>query len=91
MDRDLVCLRHVGGDEIHPSVLKLGEEGDITRQAVELGYENSAVRNPGQMQSLREFRALVILSAFDFGEDTHDGAARRYTEMFDSGLLRFKS
>jgi hypothetical protein len=77
VNREFVCMWIVHRDELNTRVHQRRDEGQVARQAIELGDDQLGLLPLADRQSLLEFGPLVALTALDLGElaDQRPGAA----------------
>ncbi len=68
MKRQTVSLRIVAGNEFDPALHDRGHEGNISREPIELGYDEHCSGLPAELQCLGELGAILPLSALDLDE-----------------------
>ena len=80
-----------GDDERNPLDHKTGNEGDVTRQSIELGnyYRTLGVSRPGEggCQLRAPVQGIRALSGFDLSELLDDGNPLGFSEAGNRGTL----
>ena len=83
------------GDERHPRGHQSGDEGDVTRQPIELGDDDGAARLFRSCQRLRElrptFQRIGALAGLDLDELARDGETLAFAELVNGTTLRFET
>ena len=87
-DGELVRVRHVHGDKIHAAVTEVQEEGGIPGQPVELGYKQGRSLLTAEGDGLHQFRSILALATFDFGEFGHQLPVAAVQVVHDRVALR---
>src|SRR5689334_1849988 len=81
------ALRHVGRRELRPTLLQRSEEGDVTRESVELRNHKPGARNLRSFEGGSELRSVVSLAALHFGELSDNFPAALLAETYDGVAL----
>ena len=80
-----------GDDERHSLNHQAGDEGNVARQAIELGHDDRAFGLAGKGEGGRQLRPSIesvrALAGFDLGELLDDGNALGLGKAGDRGAL----
>ena len=71
MKGETVGLGKIHRDEIHRGFHQVGNEGDVTRQAVQLCNDQRGLLLPAGLEGGRELGAIVTLAGFNLSELAH--------------------
>ena len=65
VDRQAISLREIDRDEIDAKIDQRRNEGDIARQSVQLGDDQSCTMKTAKAQRFSELGTVVALAGFD--------------------------
>ena len=91
MDGKPVRLREVGGFEVYPAFHEVGDEGDITGEAIQFSYDQDRFMLAAELEGCDEGWTIVALSALDFEDLFHQSPIATIEEPGDGGSLRFEA
>ncbi len=89
-DRQVIGLRYVARYKADACVPKRQQEGLVPAQPIQLGDHQRRQGDPGELQSLPQFRPVVLAPAFNLGEPAEDRGGQRLCVILNRLLLRLK-
>jgi hypothetical protein len=87
VDCEPVRLRKIDRVKIDAGFHKVGDEGHVARQAVELCDDQGRAVQAAQFQGLGQFGAIAALAAFDLGQLSDQAPIAAIQVIADGGLL----
>jgi hypothetical protein len=60
-DRQVVGVRHIGTDKLHPAFPQIGQKGDIPAEPIQLGDHERGARHLGAVQRVSQLWPIARL------------------------------